>query len=62
MMKASNNKNLLQSCGFYTFYLTYKKENPNKPNILNAKVHEYMWKISEYICQKNHEKPKYDIL
>ena len=52
MMKASNNKIYSKSCGFYTFYLTNKKGNPNKPNILNAKVHEYMWKISEYICPK----------
>ena len=23
-----------------------------KPNILNMKVYEYIWKISEYICPK----------
>ena len=27
-----------------------------KPNILNMKVYEYIWKISEYICPKTHEK------
>ena len=27
------------------------------PNILNMKVYEYIWKISEYVCPKTHEKP-----
>ena len=62
MMKASNNKNLFKSyCGFYTFYLTYWKENPNRPNISNAKVRQYIWKIFAQKAMKTLNISFYDI-
>ena len=53
-------KNLLvyhskTAVAFYIFWLTRKKTRIN-PNILNLKVYEYIWKISENICPKTHEK------
>ena len=58
MMKASNNNNLFQKLLWFLYILFNLLEgNPNEPTILNAKVHEYIWKISEYICPKKPWKP-----
>lgn len=47
--------------GFYTFFWLTRRKTQTNSNILNMKVYEYIWKISEY-AQKPTKDPKYSIL
>ena len=40
----------------YIFFWLTRRETRINPNILNAKVYEFIWKINEYICPKNPRK------